>query len=116
MTKTDHQVASLTEDLTKLQHFKNTYTQNQALLDAERNRSHELRKELERVREDGQKDLLALQKRIQDRFERQIDEYHKKAQSDAERNISDIERNIQMQNNLLEGHAELQQDEIGHTE
>lgn len=99
-----------------MQHFKNTYTQNQALLDNEKKRTHDLKRELERVREDGKKELEALQKRIQDRFERQIEEYHKKAQSDAERNISDIERNIQMQNNLLEGHADLQQDEIVHTE
>lgn len=107
---------SLSEDLSKLQHFKNTYTQNQALLDAEKKRSHDLKRELERVRVEGKNEQEALKKRIEDRFQRQIEEYHKKAQSDAERNISDIERNIQMQNNLLEGHADLQQDEIVHTE
>jgi len=109
-------VISLSEDLSKLQHFKNTYTQNQALLDAEKKRSHDLKRELERVRVEGKNEQEALKKRIEDRFQRQIEEYHKKAQSDAERNISDIERNIQMQNNLLEGHADLQQDEIVHTE
>lgn len=107
LTKTDTQVISLSEDLHKLQHFKNTYTQNQALLDAEKKRSHDLKRELERVRVEGKNEQEALKKRIEDRFQRQIEEYHKKAQSDAERNISDIERNIQMQNNLLEGHADL---------
>ena len=46
---------------------------------AERKRYHDLQRELARVREEGQKDVESLQKRIQDRFERQIDEYHKKA-------------------------------------
>ena len=38
--------------------------------------------------------MQALQKRIEENFEKQINEYQKKAQSDAERNISEIERNI----------------------
>lgn len=73
-------------------------------------------RELQRVKEEYQRDLTALQKRIEDNFEKQINEYQKKAQSDAERNISEIERNIQLQNHVLEDHADLQQDEIDHTE
>jgi 23S rRNA pseudoU1915 N3-methylase RlmH len=68
------------------------------------------------VKEEGKRDLAALQKRVEENFERQITEYQKKAQSDAERNISEIERNIQVQNHLLEDHAEMQQDEMDHTE
>ena len=61
---------SLSEDLSKLQHFKNTYTQNQALLDAEKKRSHDLKRELERVRVEGKNEQEALKKRIEDRFQR----------------------------------------------
>lgn len=106
----------LSDDIGQLVQFRNTYRQNEDLLTAERKRFHNLDQELKRVREEGVRDVEALQKRIQDNFEKQIDEYHKKAQSDAERNISEIERNIQLQNNLLEGHADLQEDEIDHTD
>lgn len=36
-----------------------------------------------------------------------LDEFEKKAQSDAERNISEIERNIQKQNTNLEDDVSL---------
>jgi hypothetical protein len=40
------------------------------LLIAERKRSHDLQKEFLRVKEEGKKELEALQKRIEDRFEK----------------------------------------------
>lgn len=107
---------SLTDDINQLTHFKNTYQQNEDILDAEKNRCKELHRELQRVRDEGVRDMQALQKRIEENFEKQINEYQKKAQSDAERNISEIERNIQLQNHMLEDHADLQQDEIDHTD
>ena len=99
---------SLTDDINQLTHFKNTYQQNEDILDAEKNRCKELHRELQRVRDEGVRDMQALQKRIEENFEKQINEYQKKAQSDAERNISEIERNIQLQNHMLEDHADLQ--------
>lgn len=113
---TENQMYALTDDISQLNHFKNTYKQNEDILEGERRRYHDLQRELQRVKEEGKRDLLALQKRVEETFERQITEYQKKAQSDAERNISEIERNIQVQNHLLEDHADMQADEIDHTE
>lgn len=94
--RTENQMNVLSDDISQLVQFRNTYRQNEDQLMAERKRFHNLDLELKRVREEGVRDVEALQKRIQDNFEKQIDEYHKKAQSDAERNISEIERNIQL--------------------
>lgn len=71
---------TLSEDINELKHFRNTYRQNEDILMAERKRNHDLQRELAKVREEGIRDVESLQKRIQERFERQIDEYHKKAQ------------------------------------
>ena len=109
-------MAVLTDDIGQLTHFKNTYRQNEEILEAEKRKCRALQLELKRVRDEGENDMAALQKRIEENFERQINEYQKKAQSDAERNISEIERNIQLQNHMLEDHADLQQDEIDHTD
>ena len=106
----------LTHDINVITHFKNTRRQNQDALDQEIFRYNDLCAELERVKKEGESDLVALAKRIDDNFEKQINVYQKKAQSDAERNISEIERNIQFQNNVLQDHAVLQADEIDHTE
>jgi len=94
--RTENQMNVLSDDITQLVQFRNTYRQNEDQLMAERKRFHNLDLELKRVREEGVRDVESLQKRIQDNFEKHIDEYHKKAQSDAERNISEIERNIQL--------------------
>lgn len=116
INRTEDNMVALTDDISQLTHFKNTYKQNEEVLEAERRRYHDLQKEHLRVKEEAQKDLAALQKRIEDTFERQITEFQRKAQSDAERNISEIERNIQLQNHVLEDHADLQQSEIDHAE
>ena len=39
---------------------------------------------------------------------RELDEFKKKAQTDAEKNISEIERNIQAQNQRLDEEADVQ--------
>lgn len=109
-------MAVLTDDIGQLTHFKNTYRQNEEILEAEKRKCRALQLQLKRVRDEGENDMAALQKRIEENFERQINEYQKKAQSDAERNISEIERNIQLQNHMLEDHADLQQNEIDHTD
>lgn len=65
----------LSEDIGQLTHFKNTYKQNEEILDNEKNRCRRLKLELQKVRDDAAKDLEALQKRIEENFERQINEY-----------------------------------------
>ena len=69
----------LSDDINQLTQFRNTYRQNEDILMAERTRYHDLQRELQRVREEGVRDVESLQKRIQDNFEKHIDEYHKKA-------------------------------------
>lgn len=77
--KTENQMNVLSEDITQLTQFRNTYRQNEDILMGERKRYHDLKRELDRVREEGVRDVDLLQKRIQENFEKQIDEYHKKA-------------------------------------
>lgn len=69
----------LSDDINQLTQFRNTYRQNEDILMAERKRYHDLQRELQRVRDEGVRDVESLQKRIQDNFEKHIDEYHKKA-------------------------------------
>lgn len=60
----------LSDDISQLVQFRNTYRQNEDLLTAERKRFHNLDQELKRVREEGVRDVESLQKRIQDNFEK----------------------------------------------
>ena len=69
----------LSDDINQLTQFRNTYRQNEDILMGERKRYHDLQRELQRVRDEGVRDVESLQKRIQDNFEKHIDEYHKKA-------------------------------------
>ena len=79
MYRTENQMNVLSDDINQLTQFRNTYRQNEDILMAERKRYHDLQRELQRVREEGVRDVESLQKRIQDNFEKHIDEYHKKA-------------------------------------
>ena len=51
-------------------------------------------------------------KRIEDDFAKKLEDFKAQAQSDAEKNISEIERNIQAQNNRLEQEALIQEYEL----
>lgn len=62
--RTENQMNVLAEDINQLVQFRNTYRQNEDLLMAERKRCHNLELELKRVRDEGVKDVEALQKRI----------------------------------------------------
>jgi hypothetical protein len=61
---------NLTDDISQLRHFKDTYQQNEYILEVERKRYHDLQRERKRVKEEGKKDIESLQKRIDDKFER----------------------------------------------
>ena len=65
----------LSDDIGQLTHFKNTYRQNEEILDNEKNRCRSLQLELQKVRDEAARDMNALQKRIEENFERQINEY-----------------------------------------
>jgi len=75
LVKTEDQMNVLTDDIGQLTHFKNTYRQNEEILDGEKNRCRGLQLELQRVRDEAARDMTALQKRIEENFERQINEY-----------------------------------------
>ena len=52
--------------------------------------------------------------KIEDHFTKKLEEYKTEAQKNAEKNISEIERNIQEQNNRLNNEALLQKHELDH--
>ena len=62
--RTENQMNVLSDDITQLVQFRNTYRQNEDQLMAERKRFHNLDLELKRVREEGVRDVESLQKRI----------------------------------------------------
>ena len=53
-----------------------------------------------------------MKKKIDERNERELKDFERNAQSNAEKNISEIERNIQAQNQRLDDEAKLQQYEL----
>lgn len=57
-----------------------------------------LLRQLAEVEAQGAEDLERLKQRINAHYAKELEEYQKDAQSKAEKNISDIERNIQIQN------------------
>jgi len=68
--RTENQMNVLSDDINQLTQFRNTYRQNEDILMAERKRYHDMQRELQRVRDEGVKDVESLQKRIQDNFEK----------------------------------------------
>ena len=51
---------TLSDDIGQLTQFKNTYKQNEDVLENERKRYHDLQREIHRVKEEGKRDLLSL--------------------------------------------------------
>lgn len=64
------------------------------------------------LKKNGKLEMEQQKQKIQDAYDRNIEELKTKAQSDAEKNISEIERNIQAQNQRLEDEALLQELEL----
>ena len=56
--------------------------------------------------------METMKKKIDERNERELKDFERNAQSNAEKNISEIERNIQAQNQRLDDEAKLQQYEL----
>jgi hypothetical protein len=53
-----------------------------------------LQKQLQQLKEQGRLEQIRLKQRIEDQYAKFLEDFKKKAQSDAEKNISEIERNI----------------------
>jgi hypothetical protein len=54
-----------------------------------------LKMKLDSLKRNGQAEMEAQKKRIEDDFAKKLEDFKAQAQSDAEKNISEIERNIQ---------------------
>lgn len=98
----------LNTNLHVLKVFKNTKEQREAELENERMRFDSLKKELEDLKQQGKIEMAKQKERIEDQYNKFFVEFKKKASSDAEKNISAIERNIQAHNHRLEDEAQLQ--------
>ena len=71
-----------------------------------------LLEQLETLKRSGEAEMEAQKKKINDGYEQTFEEYKEKANRDAEKNISEIERNIQAQNQRLEDETFLQEQEL----
>ena len=56
--------------------------------------------------------MEAMKKKIDERNDKELKDFERTAQSNAEKNISEIERNIQAQNQRLDDEAKLQEYEL----
>ena len=57
------------------------------------------------MKKDGKEQMELQKKKIEDTYAKNLEDFKAKAQNDAEKNISEIERNIQAQNTRLEDEA-----------
>lgn len=76
--------------------YYNHYEEKQNEIKNEENRYKMLLSQLAEVEAQGAEDLERQKQRINSHYARELEEYQKEAQSKAEKNISEIERNIQI--------------------
>jgi esterase/lipase len=70
-----------------------------------------LLRQLAEVEAQGAEDIERQKQRINNQYFKNLEDFQKDAQSKAEKNISEIERNIQIQNQRLEDEAAMQEQE-----
>ena len=80
----------------------------------EKNRYRMLLNILGQVNKQGKEDIERQKQRINQKYADLLDEYRKAAQTDAEKSISQIEKNIQIQNIRLEEEADIQDQELAY--
>ena len=112
MTAKESEMQTLDSNLGTLNQFKDTKAMRQESLKNEENRYQMLKMKLDALKRNGQAEMEAQKKRIEDDFAKKLEDFKAQAQSDAEKNISEIERNIQAQNNRLEQEALIQEYEL----
>ena len=71
-----------------------------------------MKRQLENLKQEGQDEMEAMKKKIDERNDKELKDFERTAQSNAEKNISEIERNIQAQNQRLDDEAKLQEYEL----
>ena len=78
--------------------YYNNYEEKQAEITNEESRFKMLLRQMAEVEAQGAEDIEKQKQRINNQYFKELEEYQKEAQNKAERNISEIERNIQIQN------------------
>lgn len=94
MTAKKEEMATLESNKDTLDQFKDSKSMRQQNLKNEENRYQMLKMKLDSLKRNGAAEMEAQKKRIEDDFAKKLEEFKAKAQSDAEKNISEIERNI----------------------
>lgn len=112
MVVKENEMTTLDSNLGTLNQFKDTKQMRIESLKNEENRYQMLKMKLDALKRNGQSEMEAQKKRIEDDFAKKLEDFKAQAQSDAEKNISEIERNIQAQNNRLEQEALIQEYEL----
>lgn len=95
-----------------LNKFKDEKTIREENLDRESKRFERLKRELDFLKRNGKNEQEAMKKKIEENYAQNLEDFQAKAQSDAEKNISEIECNIQQQNIRLEEEALFQEQEL----
>ena len=89
-----NEMEDLDQNLNVLNQFKDTKTIREENLQRESQRYERLKRELEMLKRNGKIEMQEQKKKIQANYDKNLEDYKAKAQNDAEKNISEIERNI----------------------
>ena len=106
------EMQTLDSNLQVLNQFKDMKTIREETLQRESKRYEYLKRELETLKRNGKEEMEGMRKKLKEQHDVNMQDLKDKAQSDAEKNISEIERNIQAQNQRLEDEALLQEYEL----
>ena len=94
MNRKENQMDTLESNLDTLNQFKDTKTIREENLKKEGERYQRLKHKLDDLKKDGKEQMELQKKKIEDTYAKNLEDFKAKAQSDAEKNISEIERNI----------------------
>ena len=81
-------------ELGTLHEFKDTKQIREENLAREMTRFKQLKRQLENLKQEGQDEMEAMKKKIDEPNDKELKDFERTAQSNAEKNISEIERNI----------------------
>ena len=89
-------IQKMSEQEEDINFYYNNYEEKQAEIKNEENRFKMLLRQLAEVEAQGAEDIERQKQRINNQYFKNLEDFQKDAQSKAERNISEIERNIQI--------------------
>lgn len=110
------QMKKLVATQEQLLEFKNTRLVKERQLENEEKRYKALLSQLLHVEKQGKEDLERQEQRIKQQYAQFLEDFKQNVQTKAEKNISEIERNIAAQNLRLEDEAALQEEEKSYLE